>query len=300
MQTVLITGVGGPAGRNAAKLFSEQGWRVIGVDMQMSAQANAAATTFRQVVAATDPSYLTQLRQLAEEFRADVVVPTVSEELPLISRHTEQLPALVAISEPGAIATAHDKYLTWLHLKSEGIPAPIALLAEVARDQPAQVAAELGLPFISKPRVGRGGRGVRLHDGPEQIADLAPDLMLQAFASGTEYTVNLCWGLDSDVVIVLEKLEMKDGMTGNAVRIKRVEAPDVAEIAARTAASLGLRGVLDMDIRRSEQGSPQILEVNARFGANISHAPEVFTAFLSSLKGAAWKYSPSSSTSRAV
>ena len=40
--------------------------------------------------------------------------------------------------------------------------------------------------------------------------------------------------------------------------------------------ALGLHGPVDVDIRRRRDGQPVVLEVNARFGANIQHAPEVF------------------------
>jgi carbamoyl-phosphate synthase large subunit len=37
---------------------------------------------------------------------------------------------------------------------------------------------------------------------------------------------------------------------------------------------------LDVDIRRRNDGKPVVLEINARFGANIRYAPEVFEAAL--------------------
>jgi carbamoyl-phosphate synthase large subunit len=37
---------------------------------------------------------------------------------------------------------------------------------------------------------------------------------------------------------------------------------------------------LDIDIRRRRDGTPVVLEINARFGANIRHAPEVLDAAL--------------------
>ena len=41
-----------------------------------------------------------------------------------------------------------------------------------------------------------------------------------------------------------------------------------------------LQGPLDVDIRRRADGTPVVLEVNARFGANSAHAPEILTALL--------------------
>lgn len=298
MPTVLVTGVGGPAGQNCAVLFKQAGWRVVGVDMRDVQGADKEGIDFHLVPACNDPHYLPTLTQLMALTGADVLLPTVSEELPLIAREAARSRALVAISPSWAVDTAHDKYLTWQFATAAGIPVPAALLASQAQARPELIAAELGLPFISKPRVGRGGRGIQLHQTASDVTGMEADLMLQAFAPGTEYSVNLFCGADSEVVVVLQKLAMREGVTGNATKIERVQAPDVRDLAIKVARGLGLRGLVDMDVRRTEQGEPRLLEVNARAGANIRHAPEVFGAFVSSLKDAdvTWPSSLTSST----
>lgn len=298
MPTVLVTGVGGPAGQNCAVLFKQAGWSVVGVDMREVPSAEKEGIDFHLAPASNDPAYIPALVQLMDLKGVDVLLPTVSEELPLIAREGAKLRALVAISPWRAVDTAHDKYLTWQFAMAAGIPVPAALLASQARARPELIAAALGLPFISKPRVGRGGRGIQLHQAASDVHDMEANRMLQAFAPGTEYSVNLFCGAESDVVVALQKLSMREGVTGNATQVKRVEARDVHDLVIRVARGLGLRGLVDMDVRRSEQGEPRLLEVNARAGANIRHAPEVFAAFVSSLKDAdtAWPSSLTFST----
>jgi carbamoylphosphate synthase large subunit len=48
----------------------------------------------------------------------------------------------------------------------------------------------------------------------------------------------------------------------------------------KAARAVGLIGPLDIDIRRKSDGTPLVLEINARFGANIRYATEVFEAAL--------------------
>jgi carbamoyl-phosphate synthase large subunit len=43
-----------------------------------------------------------------------------------------------------------------------------------------------------------------------------------------------------------------------------------------------------VDVRRRADGTPVILEINARFGANSHHAPEVLDALLAEHTGALW------------
>jgi carbamoyl-phosphate synthase large subunit len=125
--------------------------------------------------------------------------------------------------------------------------------------------------------------------------ELDSSLIVQRFAPGTEYAPVVlrnrpCSDRDSDpddVVVVLEKTELKEGRVGNAVAVRRVEAPaaaDVATLAVAAVRVLGLTGPADVDIRRMPDGMPVILEVNARFGANSAQAPELVDGVLRKLR----------------
>ena len=48
-ETVLVTGVGGPAGRASASYFANKGYRVVGTDLR---EVESPATDFRLVPAA--------------------------------------------------------------------------------------------------------------------------------------------------------------------------------------------------------------------------------------------------------
>ena len=78
--------------------------------------------------------------------------------------------------------------------------------------------------------------------------------------------------------MVLRKTGLKDGLVGNALGVERVERDDLAELGARAARSLGLEGPIDMDVRLAADGTPAVLEINARLGANVLSAREVLDA----------------------
>ncbi len=283
MPTFLVTGIGGPAGRNVANLLLERKHAVVGTDIQA---LTPAGFQFVLVSPANSPEFLLKMRTVAEQVQADWIIPTVSEELPVFARGWkwgDRFPVLV--SSARAVEIADDKYLTAWALSEKGVPVPrFALPSQV--HSPADVARLVGWPCISKPRVGRGGREVVWH--PEQdwaiISRLDDRYILQEFAAGTDFAPNVYAGRDGKtLVIVLEKTELKEGIVGNAKQVKRVDAPDVAEVASAATRSVGLIGPLDIDIRRRSDGVPVVLEINARFGANIRHAPEVLDAFLSTL-----------------
>jgi D-alanine-D-alanine ligase-like ATP-grasp enzyme len=80
---------------------------------------------------------------------------------------------------------------------------------------------------------------------------------------------------------VLRKLALRDGETGNAAGVERAGHPAVLQEAVHAARALELAGPLDVDVRLRRDGSPAILEVNARLGANALSAPEVLESLLS-------------------
>lgn len=281
MARILVTGAGGPAGRNVSQLLLARGHAVIATDMREMALPGA---TFYRVPAATAPDFFDALREIARQEQVDALVPTVSEELPLMAGQAGRWdPAVrIVIGPYPAVWQANDKYLTGQCLAQAGVAVPRFMLPSEATG-PDAVASRVGWPCISKPRVGRGGREVVIRSEADwpAVSGLGDAYVLQEFLDGVDYAPELCLAPGGlAVVVVLEKTKLKGGLVGNAESVARVEAPDVAALALAAAAGLGLAGPADVDIRRGRDGRPAVLEVNARFGANIAHAPEVLDAML--------------------
>jgi carbamoylphosphate synthase large subunit len=284
MAKILVTGVGGPAGRNAALLLLERGHSVVGTDMR---EVSLPGVKVCQVPAASAPHFLAELKRLAVDEGAELLIPTVSEELPVVAAEWEaqdgpRIPAVISPYE--AVHLANDKYLTSVQLSEHDVGVPRYLLPSQVQS-PAELASQVGWPCLTKPRVGRGGREVTVwteEDWPA-IAALDDGYIVQEFVSGADYSPNLHLGRDGDpVVVVLEKTKLKEGIVGNALEVERVVAPDVAGLAVSAARAMGLHGPLDIDVRRRADGTPVVLEINARFGANVARAPEVLDAMLAS------------------
>lgn len=280
MACILVTGVGGPAGRNTARLLMDRGHSLVVTDVR---EVDSPGMQFRPVPPANDRRFLDELCRISVQAGVQLVVPTVSEELPVIAAALERWGGIPVVIAPcDAVLTANDKYLTCQRLLAAEVAVPrFALASEVhcLKD----VADKVGWPCVSKPRVGRGGRQVAVHDEDdwESIACLDEGYILQEFASGTDYAPNLYVPRSGEAVaIVLEKTKLKEGIVGNALEVRRVEVPDVAALALNAARALGFHGPLDVDVRRRSDGVPVVLEINARFGANVAHSPEVLDAML--------------------
>jgi carbamoyl-phosphate synthase large subunit len=283
-ETVLVTGVGGPAGRAAATWLAARGLRVVGADMR---EVESPAAVFRRVPAALDAAYPSALLGLVSEERAALLVPTVTEELPLVATLRPQVLArgcALAMGAAGGVEIANDKLRTAQVLAARGVAVPRTRPADEDR---ATLPRALGLPLLSKPRVGRGGRGVRVHRTVDEVMR-APreDVVWQEFAPGDEFDVNLFVERTGEVAAsaVLRKTALREGVTGNAAGVERAEHAGVLAEAVRAVRALELAGPLDVDVRLRRDGAPVILEINARLGANALSAPEVLEALL-----AAWR-----------
>lgn len=82
MVKIMVTGIGGPAGRNVALLLLEKGHTVIGVDMQ---RISLPGVKMHRIPPASHPLFLEKLYTLTVEESIQLLIPTVSEELPIIA-----------------------------------------------------------------------------------------------------------------------------------------------------------------------------------------------------------------------
>ncbi|WP_129788852.1 ATP-grasp domain-containing protein [Promicromonospora panici] len=313
MTSLLVTGAGGPAGRAlGAQLAARAGagadltW--VGVDIAPVTDPHFPATDHAPRADGWD--YATGMRDLIDKHAPDLVIPTVQDELPQVAVLAEALgratpggatgalraangmpgPAgAVVTAAPGSAAIAADKLLTMLALDRTGVPVPRHALTTDFASMREALAWARG-PIVIKPRVSRGGRGVRLIEssedmpGPPNWDRLDASWIVQPFAGGTEYNPQVYRSPSGEShVVVLEKTVLKQGRVGNAaavVRLAERAVPDVEETARRAADALDLVGPIDMDVRRDVTGKPVVLEVNGRFGANCAHAPELLDAVL--------------------
>jgi carbamoylphosphate synthase large subunit len=280
-EPIAVTGAGGPAGRAVGGWLRAQGIEPVAVDAHPYAVDWADAL---RVPPARDPDFIGRLIAVARESGANRIVPTVSEELPILARGRDALRlegVEILVAGPRAVAVAADKLLTASALAAAGVAVPrfTAIGAAVGRNG---VALErLPWPALTKPRVSRGGRGVAVHRGLEELLAAWPvqESILQEFVPGREYAVQLAPG-EPDEVVVLEKTALRNGRVGNADSVVRCDESDVAAVALRAVMALGLTGPADVDVRRRASGEPVVLEVNARFGAWAHEAPEVLAAAL--------------------
>ncbi len=173
----MVTGVGGPAGRVVSEYFQEKGIAVLGADMRsLSASAN-----FRMLPPASDEEFVQALNQLLDEAEIGLLVPTVTEELPKVAEQREAIrrkQCALFVSPARAVRVANDKWETACVLSEHGVPVPRSYCGESKRE----LLGTLPFPMLSKPRCGRGGRGIAIHQNSHDLSEfLATDRVYQQF-----------------------------------------------------------------------------------------------------------------------
>lgn len=272
---ILITGIGGPAGKSAATYFREKDFFIIGTDVR---EVNLKVDAFYVVPLAVEPSFSPALVNIIAKERPSLFIPTVTEELPTVSglkKAIERYNCAIFISPPEAVDIANDKLKTALFMKQNHIAVPKTFDGASPKEQ---VIKELGLPLLSKPCFGRGGRGVTLYKSAEDVHNEKREgLVFQEFIPGEEFDVNLFVDKEGKVLtaVALKKTVLKDGLVGNALEVERVLRDDVIELSKKAAKLLEMEGPLDFDIRLRKDGTPVLLEINARLGGNALYAKEV-------------------------
>lgn len=286
---VLITGVGGPAGRASTLWFRAKGFEVHGTDIM---PVDVATERFSIIPRGDDPGYGDAILAIARRERPILFLCTVTEEIPAAAALRTPLRALgvqVFATDPAMAAVANDKYRTARFLRANGVAVP-RTLSDAECPTPLHAGEALGYPFVAKPRQGRGGRGVRVVlDEVMAAGEHRTGVAYQEFVGGEEYDVNLFAfpAGTAAVTRVLFKTGLREGIVGNATGVRPSPRLDVEVLAGAAVRAMRLEGPIDMDIRLTESGMPKILEVNARVGAHVAQAEGVLDQLLAlTLKGA--------------
>ena len=251
--------------------------RVIGTDCSPYAPALYETDKHYLVPRMTSPDYLDVILQICRDEKIDAVLPLQEDELYLIASHRERFTAegiCPIVSSPETVELCRDKYAFFRHLTAHNLPA-LPTFDSLESFRQAFDAGQIGFPVFVKPVRGCGSMGIQKVDCPELLETLcqysAENLLIQAFAEGEEYGIDLYADMHSHTpvsVFLKKKLRMRAGETEKSVSV-RDDA--LFELVKRTADTLELSGPIDMDVFFIG-GNYYISEINPRFGGGYPHA----------------------------
>ncbi|MFD7735683.1 ATP-grasp domain-containing protein [Kitasatospora phosalacinea] len=267
---VLVTGAGGPSGVGFLRALA-------GAAESYAADVDPNGTGLYLVPRArrmlvppgAHPGFADALLRLCRRHAIDVLVPTVDAELlPLAGLLPEFTAAGVRVLVPPAEAVADclDKWrLARACAGAVRLPVTRTLGPAGGADFPG------GFPAVAKPRTGSGSRGVRTVDGPAALARLPRDhsYLLQELLPGTEYSVDVLTDGTGRVAAAVPRARDRTD-SGIVIAGRVLDAPGLSRLAGDTVRTLGLRGVLNVQVREDRHGEPALLEVNPRPPGGLS------------------------------
>ncbi|MCP2258121.1 carbamoyl-phosphate synthase large subunit [Streptoalloteichus tenebrarius] len=297
--TVLATSVGNDGFPSVIEALKDNGERevtVVGVDVRESATGLHLADHAALVPLRDEPDALVDaLLDLADQHRADVLLPLSTEDQPFFAARAEfflerGLP--VVTSTVDAIANANDKLALLETCAPGGVPCPKYVPVRTVPELEAG-ARKLGWPergFVFKLNRGTGAQGVKVVDptldrmtrlfdrdnlriryddlmsGLAETTELPP-AHLAEFLPGKEYSVDvLCDDGRTLVSVVRDRLATLYGLATHSVV---VDLPAAAEAAEQVVRLLGLSHVVNVQFRCDDAGVPRLLEVNPRIPGTI-------------------------------
>jgi carbamoyl-phosphate synthase large subunit len=262
---VLLTGAGGAAAVSFIKAIRGEPFVIHAADMDPNAAGLYLVPAARRhrLLAGADPHFVTHVLQLCRQHAIDVLVPTVDSELLGVANAEAAFASAgvrVLVASPETLTICLDKLSL---LRTCGDTVPVGRFAAL---DGAFTPEGWDFPVIVKPRSGSGSRGIEIVRSPAQLVHHPHDgsMLVQEFLPGEEYSVDVLAGRDGRIVAAVPRARLKVD-SGVAVAAMTLHDPELEDHARRVATRVGLRYTANIQFRRRADGTPVLLEVNARF-----------------------------------
>lgn len=293
-----MTGAGAPGAPGILKcLREEKDWDITMADADPEAKGKYLHEHFVQIPPANSPSFIEQLLAICEKSKVQVILPLVTKELLPLALNKELFEnkgIKVLVSPASSLEIANDKSKTLQFLEWRGIRVPSYRVVETP-EQFAAAVLELGYPgnnVCFKPSISNGSRGFRIVSETANELDLLfnykpsagylnlkeairilstgsfPELMVMEYLPGDEYSVD-CLANNGETIMAIPRLRKKM-IQGISVEGEIQKDDQIIDYCHQIIASLRLHGNIGIQVKRSAEGIPLLLEINPRVQGTIS------------------------------
>jgi carbamoyl-phosphate synthase large subunit len=242
--------------------------RVVAADMNPLAPGFRIADESVVVPAANARGFSGALLEACAAYSADVLIPTVDEEVGVLSGASEKFRSKgvgLALPPKKAVDLARDKYAISSG-RGVGVKTPKTFLLDAGSVGPAL--EKLGLPCVVKQRIGRGGRGFAVVESKKDalfwLSKSKFPLIIQERVDGD---VELIQGIARDgktlTSIAHRRLESKGEGSGTAVSAVTVKDEEGLRLLDVIVRELRWTGALGVEFIVNRKGH-YLIDVNPR------------------------------------
>ena len=281
MKTILVSGASGIVGYGILRSLRLSGkpLRLIGTTIYSDTVAQGFCDILELAPLTSDNGYIEWLLSMIRKYDVDLIIPGIEVDVHKWAESISDLEgsrARVLLNNINLISLCKDKWTFYEILRRVGLPWVIdtSLLQDYEL-----LAEKFGVPFLLKPRVGYGSKGIVKVDSKDVFlkykSDVGNVLMVQPIIGNAdeEYTTSAFCEENGKVCasMTLRRKLSKDGFTEKA----EVAHPDgVDEILFTLSNYFKPIGPTNFQFRR-HNGFLKLLEINPR----ISSATSIRTAF---------------------
>ena len=267
---VLITGIGGNVGQGVLKALraSTRAFHVVGIDMEALSAGFSLVDSYYQTPRTGDSGFREALAAIAEQEKLGAIYVCSPPELEFFASQKEALEQAMGLSifvNPlSVVRIGSDKFKTIEFLRNAGFAFPETVLCD-NDDGVRHLIERHGFPLIAKPRSGSSSRNVFTIKSSAEIeaaATLVPDLVLQQFLPGDEFTAATLSDFHGKVraLIVLRR----DLLQGTTYRTELIEDQELHDQVVQIVEALGAVGPCNLQFRVVD-GKVNVFEINPRF-----------------------------------
>lgn len=262
-KTVLVTGIGGNVGQGVLRNIRDLNCNIklIGTNVETFSAGNYLCDFTYKVPFAYDEKYIEVIQKIVKEEKVDLIIPTTDFEIYYLSLYKAQIQAVVVASDNELAEKYLDKYLTYLHHSSKGIPFVTSWLPSEFSKQEGEI--------IIKPRKGRGSRGIVVN--PQDPKSFSEEYLIQPLHKGKEITTAFYVKKNGTLhgLFTMER-ELSNGATSKSKTITKYDAFIKEEIIFKMLQTSGLRGSINLQCIVDEKNNIHPFEINCRISGTNS------------------------------
>ncbi len=237
---------------------------LIGIDIEETAPALNFVDKYYLVPRVTNDNFIEKVLEICKKEKISLIVPTIDTELLLYSQNKERFKkeagTEIMVSEEKSIRIMRDKILTMKFLKENGLDVPKTLTKEDIEKE------NYKFPLFIKPLDGSSSFNnfkIKTKKELEFFKDYVPNPMIQEFAEGQEYCVDVFSDFSSNVITVVPKKRVAF-REGEITKGEIVKDRELINVGKKIVEILKPIGEINFDCIKTKD-KIVILEINGRF-----------------------------------
>lgn len=237
---------------------------LVGIDIEETAPALNFVDKYYLVPRVTDKNFIDEVLEICKKEKISLIIPTIDTELLVYSQNKERFRkeagTEIMVSEEESIKIMRDKILTMKVLKENGLDVPKTLTNEDIRKE------DYSFPLFIKPLDGSSSFNnfkIKNKKELEFFKEYVPNPMIQEFAEGQEYCVDVFSDFSSNIITVVPKKRVAF-REGEITKGEIVKDRALIEVGKKIVEILKPIGEINFDCIKT-QDKIFILEINGRF-----------------------------------